>query len=52
MHLYYKVGNGVRIRFWHDCWCGEEPLKMTFPDLFSIARDKDVAIARSYVFWA
>jgi hypothetical protein len=45
MHLCWKVGNGIRIRFWHDRWCGEAPLKMSFPDLFSIARDKDAAIA-------
>ena len=45
-----KVGNGERIRFWHDHWCGDEPLKKTFPDLFSIARDKDVAIANIMSF--
>uniref|UniRef100_A0A2N9FVR5 Reverse transcriptase domain-containing protein n=1 Tax=Fagus sylvatica TaxID=28930 RepID=A0A2N9FVR5_FAGSY len=49
-HLFLKVGNGERIRFWHDHWCGEEPLKKTYPDLFSIARDKDAAIANIMSF--
>ena len=48
--FFLKVGNGERIRFLHDHWCGDEPLKNTFSDLFSIARDKDVAIANIMSF--
>uniref|UniRef100_A0A2N9G874 Reverse transcriptase domain-containing protein n=1 Tax=Fagus sylvatica TaxID=28930 RepID=A0A2N9G874_FAGSY len=44
-HLYMQVGDGVRIRFWQDRWRGEEPLRLTFPKLFSIAREKDASIA-------
>uniref|UniRef100_A0A2N9ED53 Reverse transcriptase domain-containing protein n=1 Tax=Fagus sylvatica TaxID=28930 RepID=A0A2N9ED53_FAGSY len=47
---FHLVGNGERIRFLHDHWCGDEPLKNTFSDLFSIARDKDVAIANIMSF--
>jgi hypothetical protein len=35
------VGDGSRVRFWHDLWCGEQPLKISYPDLFSITHFKD-----------
>ena len=36
------VGNDRRVRFWKDFWCGEEPLAITFPSLFSLAVNKEV----------
>ena len=33
-------GNGKRVRFWKDNWCGEEPLSLTFLSLFSIPTNK------------
>jgi hypothetical protein len=39
------LGNGYRIRFWDDVWCGEMSLKEAFPVLYGIARDKDALIA-------
>jgi hypothetical protein len=33
----FVVGDGSRVLFWHDVWCGELPLKILFPALFSIA---------------
>jgi len=35
--VHFKVGNGSRVLFWHDVWCGEQPLKDHFPDLFRMA---------------
>ena len=27
----FVVGNGQRVRFWKDTWCGQEPLCNSFP---------------------
>jgi hypothetical protein len=32
----FEVGDGSKVIFWHDVWCGVTPLKEVFPDLFSI----------------
>jgi hypothetical protein len=37
----YVIGNGSKVLFWHDVWCGEIPLKTLFPELFLIASGKD-----------
>jgi len=29
------------IRFWHDLWCGDKPLKLCYPALYCIARSPD-----------
>ena len=39
--LAFRVGNGRRVRFWKDKWCGDEPLYESFPSLFAISRAKD-----------
>jgi hypothetical protein len=37
----YEVGDGSRVLFWYDVWCGEIPLKTLFLELFAIACSKD-----------
>jgi hypothetical protein len=27
----FEVGDGSKISFWHDQWCGETSLKVAFP---------------------
>jgi hypothetical protein len=39
------VGDGSKISFWHDLWCGDTALKVAFPTLFGIARVKDATVA-------
>ncbi|RVX13202.1 Protease Do-like 1, chloroplastic [Vitis vinifera] len=41
VRLAYHVGNGQRVRFWMDKWCGDEPLCESFPSLFSISLSKN-----------
>ena len=31
----FKVGNGKRVKFWIDKWCGDKPLYVSFPSLFA-----------------
>ena len=37
----FKLGDGRKIRFWEDTWCGRQPLCEAFPDLYSIADSKE-----------
>jgi hypothetical protein len=38
------VGDGVRIKFLHDLWCGEMVLNEVFLDFFGIAHVNDASI--------
>jgi hypothetical protein len=40
-YLGFEVGDGSHIRFWHDVWCGDRPLKLCYPALYTIARSPD-----------
>uniref|UniRef100_A0A2N9F7K2 Reverse transcriptase zinc-binding domain-containing protein n=1 Tax=Fagus sylvatica TaxID=28930 RepID=A0A2N9F7K2_FAGSY len=46
-HVELVAGLGNRIRFWHDNWCGEVPLKAMFPVLFACSSARDASIAAS-----
>jgi hypothetical protein len=37
-YLRFEVSEGSHIRFWHDLWCGNMPLKLCYPALYTIAR--------------
>ena len=40
------VGNGRRVRFWLDKWCGNETLRDAFLSLYAIATSKEVGWRR------
>jgi len=44
------VGDGSKLRFWHDAWCGDQPLKEAFPKLFGIARSKEAWVVDNMLF--
>ena len=41
----YVVGDGTRISFWRDLWCGDSVLKVVFLVLYGIARGKNAFVA-------
>jgi hypothetical protein len=43
----FDPGEGSKIRFWDDVWCGDRALKEAFSGLFSIARFKEASIANN-----
>jgi hypothetical protein len=46
----FVVGDGSRIKFWHDSWCGDHPLREQFPDLFRLARAPEASVADHLCF--
>ena len=40
-NTYFALGDGSRISFWKDAWCGEEALSLTFPNLFRLTAQKN-----------
>ncbi len=38
-------GNGIRLKFWQNLWCGDDVLQEAFSELFCIAWDKDALVA-------
>ncbi|RVX06663.1 hypothetical protein CK203_029560 [Vitis vinifera] len=41
----FNVGNGRRVRFWRDRWCGDSPLCESFPSLFALSTEKEAWVA-------
>ena len=44
-YIGFSVGNGSRIRFWLDPWCGVEALCNSFPSLFAVVVSKEDWVA-------
>nr|CAN78868.1 hypothetical protein VITISV_035932 [Vitis vinifera] len=38
----FAMGNGRRVRFWKDKWCGGDLLSTSFPSLYAITSSKEV----------
>ena len=37
----FSVGDGRKVRFWVDRWCGDEALSLSFPFLYALATSKE-----------
>uniref|UniRef100_A0A2N9G8A9 Reverse transcriptase zinc-binding domain-containing protein n=1 Tax=Fagus sylvatica TaxID=28930 RepID=A0A2N9G8A9_FAGSY len=44
-HVKLVAGLGSRTLFWHDHWCGDIPLKVRFPVLFSCSSSQSASVA-------
>ena len=42
--LSFVVGNGQKMSFWKDTWCGDAPLCVSFPPLFTLADPKEASV--------
>ena len=39
-----EIGVRNRVKFWHDRWCGDQPLQLTFLVLYKIATNREASI--------
>ena len=42
------MGNGRRVKFWKDKWCGDEPLNISLTSLFALAGSKEAWVVASW----
>ena len=47
-NLSFVVGDGQRIKFWKDRWCGDIPLNVVFPSLFTCACAKEAWVGDAW----
>lgn len=45
MNTSVRVGDGSTSSFWHDRWCGLQPMKEIFSDLFVLAANPNVSVS-------
>lgn len=43
-HIVFEVGEGTRISFWFDVWCGERALFSIFPGVFRLATNQQASV--------
>ena len=44
-HILYNIGDGSRVKFWKDRWCGESSLAFSYPNLFRFCKNKEASVA-------
>ena len=46
-HTRFEIGVGNRVKYWRDCWCGDQPLRITYLVLYRLAVNKEASVALS-----
>ena len=49
-YILYDIDDRSRVKFWHNCWCGETPLVVSYPKLFRFCRNKEASVAELMKF--
>jgi len=44
----HKMKDGYKTSFWHDVWIGDSPLRLQYPSLYNMCRDKEALVADYY----
>uniref|UniRef100_A0A2N9ESY8 PARP catalytic domain-containing protein n=1 Tax=Fagus sylvatica TaxID=28930 RepID=A0A2N9ESY8_FAGSY len=47
-HVEFVVGQGTRVSFWKDKWCGDTSLMVLFPTLFTCFSNREATIAEVF----
>ena len=43
-NIEFKVGEGTKVNFWTDQWCGNEALSQAFPQLFVLVAQRNASV--------
>ena len=49
-YILFDIGDGSRVKFWQDYWCGETPLTVHFLELFRFCLDKEASVVELMKF--
>ena len=41
----YDIGDGSKVLFWLDCWCGSSSLAARYPELYRLSCSKEPSVA-------
>ncbi|RVW15132.1 hypothetical protein CK203_083333 [Vitis vinifera] len=44
----FIIGDGTRVKFWKDLWCGNQSLEEAFPILFNLSVNKEGWVAEAW----
>ena len=47
-HSRFIIGDGTKVKFWKDLWCGNQSLEEVFPILFNLSVNKEGWVAEAW----